>query len=368
MRPKCLSSFLNKFASASFHQKINSLAPCTYQEFQKWLDINQSTINEFAIDEINWRYTKDEDVLISFSNNIISKTKRDYLDLTLDAILLPSPPIPILYFYKYKENVIKSTPQIKDYLIRFFREKSSLFKNTNELINSLNEFCKTNKSKLDSIEKMFKKSPEFLGAGDSGIAFDIGDNKVLKLFDHQFVYNKALEAYNRLFDNPELSKTEALIYDVGTIGNIITNNTSTPVYYYIMEKMKPIRDVIPNTYPLVSLLRFIDSQIPSYPPLKEIQSGKLKLSDNNLNELISTISQNIKNSIPDNTFERLQDVKDVTPSLKSDWLNLLIKEVLFKYITNRLDLHMGNLGLTPYGELRYFDPAHEGATSDNMNV
>jgi hypothetical protein len=44
--------------------------------------------------------------------------------------------------------------------------------------------------------------------------------------------------------------------------------------------------------------------------------------------------------------------------LKDNWLRLYIEEIIVKYLTSRTDLHLGNLGITNSGELRYFDPSY----------
>jgi hypothetical protein len=38
-----------------------------------------------------------------------------------------------------------------------------------------------------------------------------------------------------------------------------------------------------------------------------------------------------------------------------------------KFLTSRGDLHLGNLGLTGYGDFRYYDPAH-GSHTEHLNA
>ena len=43
-------------------------------------------------------------------------------------------------------------------------------------------------------------------------------------------------------------------------------------------------------------------------------------------------------------------------NLKDNWLENLIEEIIHKINTGRTDLHTGNIGVTNYGQLRFFDP------------
>ena len=63
----------------------------------------------------------------------------------------------------------------------------------------------------------------------------------------------------------------------------------------------------------------------------------------------------------------LDKIEDKIPTLRRSWLVSYIEEVMTKFITGRGDLHMGNLGVTSYGDLRYYDPTHEDWTH-SINV
>ena len=47
--------------------------------------------------------------------------------------------------------------------------------------------------------------------------------------------------------------------------------------------------------------------------------------------------------------------EEMTTNLRPSWLPSLIQEVLMKNVIGRIDLHMGNIGVTSYGEFRFFD-------------
>ena len=59
------------------------------------------------------------------------------------------------------------------------------------------------------------------------------------------------------------------------------------------------------------------------------------------------------------TFEESgkENLPEEMINLQDDWLEKLCEELIIKYLTGRTDTHLGNLGVTRYGYLRYFDPA-----------
>lgn len=53
----------------------------------------------------------------------------------------------------------------------------------------------------------------------------------------------------------------------------------------------------------------------------------------------------------------IKELSNTLP-LRKNWLRTLIEEIAVKYLTQRGDLHLGNIGITNYGDFRYFDSAH----------
>ena len=75
------------------------------------------------------------------------------------------------------------------------------------------------------------------------------------------------------------------------------------------------------------------------------------------------MARRIRNYLGNTAFDYIESAED----LRSDWLESLAEEFIMKYLTGRTDLHAGNIGLTQYGNFRYFDPAYSHWTS-NINV
>jgi len=240
------------------------------------------------------------------------------------------------------------------------------------------QFIDQNSEKLAKIRSQLQTEPRELGAGIDGLAFSIGPHRVLKFFKSKYAYDSAMNAVHRLFKTPESAGTEAMIYDYGELpvyGNI-------QIYYYIIEKMAPLDKVMNNSL-LSDLLNVIMSNAYSKSQLN-IWKDKLQDPKN-----INLVSQEIKirakmvedkiRSSQSSVIERLekeipnvenkaaeffpQDVAKLEAAGKSfkinhNWLYKLIEEMLWKYATGRNDLHGGNIGVTSFGDFRFFDPAY----------
>ncbi len=221
----------------------------------------------------------------------------------------------------------------------------------------ITDFVNENKIKINSLRKWFTKIPEFLGAGVDGSAFDVG-NYVLKIFSSASAYNSAMEAWERLHKNPALAKTEAMIYDVGELGECSGNM----IYYYVMEKMTAVRGKHDNSISreLRPLIRQIAYDLMHKSHLKYFK--KQNLEPEALKKEVDKISAKVSLTFKDD--RHVEAINEWDPTLKPTWLPTLIEEIAMKFLTNRNDLHTGNIGVTNNGEFRYFDPAYgEGEKS-----
>jgi hypothetical protein len=215
-------------------------------------------------------------------------------------------------------------------------------------------FNESYRSNIDKLRHYFEYNPILLGSGSDGVAFDIGKNKVLKIFKDISAFNAAKEAVRRLHLYPELARTEAMIYDVGILGEIY----GYKIYFYIIQKMQSIND---NSYDDLDnvLVNIVENVNKLKSTLKHIKN-ELKINDskirNNLKQVLEPIIDLISNNVNSNLPDQLTSI-DSNNELADNWLELLIEEIIMKYLTSRTDLHIGNLGITNNGELRYFDPA-----------
>lgn len=251
-----------------------------------------------------------------------------------------------------------------DYLIKFLHKTFGI----NDIFRFKN-FINENKSKLDKLRASFQYQPKYLGQGAGGTAYAINDSMVLKLFTDKYAFDMAKKDMDRLHHNPEIARTEAMIYDVGDLGTF----EKTKIYYYIIERMKtteqldiesPVQYLAENIANEISNLKSIELRHLKFlisDPAKyaEIKKSVIQISLK-IQEYLLTKYQYLVDKIT-------QRVEKKNVILKPTWFLSLIEEMLMKYLTSRTDLHTGNLGLSQSGEFRYFDPTFKDWQS-NFNL
>jgi len=370
--------------SKSFEACIKNLTQVnpTSEEWKSWLETNRSVLgntinNTWGLNQTNIIYCND------FSggdqNYAYITNKPGILENNLNyvinhvGVLRSSKPIPMLFFYSGHYDLNDPIEP----LTRELAHDHWLFQAIKEIMgyfsqDQFSDFVSQNKDTINKIRKTFETAlPKYLGGGADGVAFDIGD-KVLKIFKDNVSYIKAKEALNRLHQNANLAKTEAMIYDVGVLGQIHGSmydaTKETALYYYIMEKMKPLDEFSDATQSnLQQILDFIEQNIAGERNSKWLAIKKM-IDDPTKSEQIKKEVKNFAIKIAlklvgnKDYANMIQNIKSTIP-LNDKWLLLYVEEVLMKYLTSRTDLHMGNIGVTSYGELRYYDPAFSDWTS-----
>ncbi len=239
-------------------------------------------------------------------------------------------------------------------------------------VEQANEFFQENKDKIFSIIRSFftTQNPTYLGAASDGYVYQISDNHILKIFKSTNSYQKAKQSLQRLHSETRLGRSEAAIYDVGVLG---TGNfdqdiyKDVPIYYYVMEKMEPFDKIHKTNKELFESVNSLRSQIlemiNSNPDLQEMkesidQSNPDKfLYKTSTRRAIKDIVEEIDQYL---FFSAGEDIETADSFLtKKDWLPLFIEEIIIKYLTDRLDLFMNNLGISGHGKhksLKFFDP------------
>lgn len=248
-----------------------------------------------------------------------------------------------------------------------------------ELPQITQQFINQNSEKLAKIRSQFQTEPRELGSGLDGYAFSIGPHRVLKFFKLKYAYESAINAVNRLFKTPEAAGTEAMIYDYGELSLL----SSFKIYYYIIEKMAPL-DKVMDSKLLDDLLNVINSNIYSRHSFDVLRNKlqdpknislvsqeikeKARVAEETIRYNNSGLIRNLENEMPNVESKAAdffpQDVEKLKAAGKSfkinpNWLPKLIEEMLWKYVTGRMDLHGGNVGVTSFGDFRYFDPAFQ---------
>lgn len=359
----------------AFKELLNKDVPVA--DLSNWIQANATVLGNRVNSAWFVNYNDDLECQLDSSNNtrrsaIITKVpkeveKNSEYDIIQSGILQGSGSIPSLTLFIVNYNYGRRVSDMPKELAH----NSFIYEALSEMFSEVSkedalEFYLTNKKKVDKIRAMFQSNPQRLGGGADGVAFSIGSDKILKLFRDKFSYEKALKAVDRLHKYPELAKTEAMIYDIGVLGEY----QDRPVYYYVMERMKTVRSLDQSSQDSVTTIAREVAAIIKKVKASQLKSLKLQIEDPDkhkaIKEAVKTFSQNIAGQLNVYLKSHIDNLEN-NLDLKRGWLETFIEELIMKYLTSRTDLHMGNLGVTQQGELRYFDPAYSDWVS-NLNL
>lgn len=288
-------------------------------------------------------------------------------------ILIPSfDKIPSLYIYlieKPKQSLnIPSNMAVKYGWL--YRGLSRIFESTTSLIQRISgprfeNFILANISEINKLTELATQAPKFLGAGANGIAFDIGDNKVLKLM--QFSDSSDHETQNVLWNKKEFGAGEVMIHGSSTVQLTFPkfkdkydeySESTVTLNYKISQKIDtPHLDKSTNEDEQFEIdnakasLNHIIDPIFSY----SLDLSKLRnYHGSQLKSLLETMATMFLDRRPDYYFEDVDDVQKFFPNLKQDWLVKLVADGFYKKMTYRGDLHSGNIGIDR-GYFKFFD-------------
>ncbi len=349
----------------------NGFSNIDMNELEDWLKLNKNILDQMHVDSLSLhidnnlltggstRYNPYTDIAISTSHQDLKTHK-----LIQEGVLQKTKHIPNLYIIEYHLKKNLENDEWSHSLNKenaFYAPLLQAIKHTSYFPDNVLYFINENKAILDQIKSQCSKNPILLGKGMDGAVFDIGQSRVLKFFTSTVAYNNALKAFDRLHKSTQIAKNEAMIYDIGQI-NLYSNNRKKIIYYYIMEKMPFVisnqSTYTESTYNTIASI--IREHYMSYPidQIKMIKS-KVESDPEFISNFLKTESQIIKGKVKSefkkNPNKLLSFKKE--NNLNDDWLRDFIQEMLFKILTDRKDLHSGNIGATNYGKLRFFDPS-----------
>lgn len=398
------SWFLKVFAdleSETENDLALALERLFYKKFDQksvleWADLNKSLINAFNINLDDWSFNIlngigpciTKSVNYNWKNFIIlskSSLNFDSLDFKVkkEAVFNKTDKIPVIYLYEvYSFTNEESGASTLDknlypyfFLLDFFKNSLPEADLNNQ---DIQEFIIKNKNKLNSILQFATIYPKTLGFGVDGTAFDLGNNKVLKIFKEEFAYNKALQAVDDLHKNAPNAASEIMMYDLGVMGEV--GYEQIPIYYYIIEKVATVtsldEDKFNKVHKIISAI--ITNIYADKATWNKFKKEKLNINDPLIAEKINDISFSVKSvykkEIHDLTvslnLHSEENKPEWTSMLKNktmdDWVLLLTKEIAAKFLSGRGDMHLGNIGITNSGYLRFFDAAHI-VWQDNIN-
>ncbi len=362
------------------------------EEITEWLDKNN--IFKSYVPNIRKIYSCISHIKLFFSNQknddgLLFRVKQDdfdlpaepgcFFDLGEEAILYGTENIPNLYFYAgniTEEGDLSDLNESlghNEFIVTYLHDLIQMHQGDGTpvkyFLSEIEDWCIINKDKINHIRKWFAKKPEVLGAGADGIAFDIGNDMVLKLFRKRDAYDSYKKSQDSLHNNDLQARTEIMIYDTGELSKFKIDE----VFYVIMQRLAPVFEEYPSDnfgIHVRELIRIIIQYIRINPELPNIKKDYLKNKEsketkasifNEIRYLYDFVSSNETAIFHIDEIFSLREMKD-------NWLQLFIEEIVMKYLTSRLDLHWGNLGLTPNGELRYFDPSFDSLDDFNISL
>lgn len=355
----------------------------TDENWATWEQANKNVLDKFVIHswhyydqntsqaEVDYNAKTHQTIEAFLTVNKIQPSKNSDFFAKEEYLLKGAGEIPNLFIqvgqFKRKQ-VIPTADLAHDNWLLEVATKVGNMSRSEETVEMLRQFVRNNKDKIRKLRLLFNTSnPKYLGGGADGIAFDIGDGRILKVFRDHHSYNKALEAQKRLHENPHLARTEAMIYDIGPLGELTDGDYKIPLYYYIMEKMTPLRGSGINVSTEVrNILHAVVARISR--SSSKLRSLKDEISDPKKSEMIKqevdAVAKQMATEIKREKRYDVEEIESQISNLKEDWLEKYAEEIIMKYLTGRTDLHMGNLGVTSYGYFRYFDPAYAGWESE----
>lgn len=215
----------------------------------------------------------------------------------------------------------------------------------------LSEIARFIDEHLDMINRLrggFVGSPRYLGRGSDGVAWDIGGGRVLKLFLNQFAWQSAVDAMERLHSGHELAGAEAMLHDVGVLGQFGRHT----IYWYVMELMQPVESEL-GGLGSVRVQRLIDLVRGLLRGVDVLEMWGSPKFVGRLRQVVGDIVGNLRAT----QSELLSQIELNFPQLQGDWLSEFVREIAVKLATGRRDLSVGNLGISGKRVLRFFDPA-----------
>ena len=360
------------------------------EDIHEWYKINKSSFD--LISPMGYMFTKvlgkdlslysDRTYGLISINQVDAQTEHPeqfmQKELKQDILLSGYKDIPNLHLSIYEYPIKKVNPLIDSdlshnyFIVQALYDKFGVNLNKPDDIENVKNFIHTNRNKINNIRRVFTITPRKLGTGADGTAFAVSDTMVLKIFQSEFAYKSSLDAIERLHSQTSApgqfhtnkknikeksttdpANTEAMIYDAGILGTF----KGSSVYYYLIEKMLPVRDMPDDSNKLYvhKIITEITSTI-EYQSF-EIWDDKDLKTKKMIIEKIEAGKRQLINDLKRRYGDKLKKIEE-SGILAPNWLSTFIEEVYFKTVTERKDLHTGNIGINNTKHLRFFDPAY----------
>jgi hypothetical protein len=222
-----------------------------------------------------------------------------------------------------------------------------LIKNYNE--DKQIEWLELNEEKLFNIEQTYG-IPQYLNEGVFGVAFSLGNNRVLKIM-REYDYNQIKKVYDFLYSRDDKAKYLVNIYEIGEFDSI--DIQSNKLYYAVLERVKHKSRSEDNQSELHDKLNdVIHGILP--PALNKIRMIKMKREQHDNTDITDDEVKSITNEIFDYFWtsnmneEQINNIKDIINYFgngEKKWFYNFIKSVVVLVVKDlHRDIHTGNFG------------------------
>jgi hypothetical protein len=328
----------------------------TTKDFEYWM--NNSGIQNINFKNLTARVDNNIIKFFSFEQNKaiyifkqedkqkVQEINKDK-DIVSEGFLKGTDKIPNLLWQEYDKEVVNK----KSYAGYEF-----LYNALVKLIGPDKEFearflqlLKRNKSKLDRITSSISiNPPKLLGSGADGVAFQVSEDKILKIFTSDYAYKKALETFQGLHINRDDAKYNPMIYDIGKLGKMY----GIEIYFYLMEKLE-VNLSADDKDNVREFAKSVEKLLFEYRKTNDIKN----IDDDQVNEAYKYIYNNFYG---DKIVKLNQTIKNL--KLDNKTLETFTKDIIFKILAGKRDLHGGNVGVRNIEgkrQLVFFDPAFD---------
>lgn len=225
------------------------------------------------------------------------------------------------------------------------------------LEDGLVEFLLDNEEVLDKIVKSHGgDTPEYLGSGVEGSAWELGDGTVLKIFKGEPTWEYE-ERMKEIYSKKPQASHEIMIHEKGKFKTRKGGYArEIPISWVVVEKTIPILSESdwPNTSNLTKIVQAVDNITGRY------EDTLIEIIEQRGNDEAFEFAKAVLKPQVLERIERFYYSEYIRATreedLADDWLDNFIDQIFYQHAHQREDTHAGNVGIRPStGYLVFYD-------------